>query len=116
VGIDLASATCWQIVRHNRGQPAGAGLLFVYGLNTAVVPVLSHEVHDAFWFDLQQLSDPQRQITARVSFGGKQLEAPQLTWAAGEDGAVGDHLPLVNQFRDVLESGEERPLPYELPL
>lgn len=118
VGIDLASAT----LLGRLSDIIGANLpvrvsCFVYGLNRPVMPVLSHEVHDAFWFDLQQLSDPQRQITARVSFGGKQLEAPAIDLGLpGKMVLWGITYRLVEQFREILESGEERQLPYELPL
>jgi len=51
---------------------------FVYGVegNRPFIP--SREVRDVFWVSLAELSAPQRQITARVSFDGETFERPAI--------------------------------------
>lgn len=118
VGINLASAT----LLGRLSDIIGANLpvrvsCFVYELSTPVLPVLSYEVKEAFWFDLQQLSDPLRHVTARVNFEDKQLEAPAIDLGLpGKMVLWGITYRLVNQFREVIESGNEGQRPYELPL
>jgi len=118
VGIDLSGA-CYL---GRLSDIVGANLpvrvsCFVYGLTEQVEPQLSHEVHDVFWFALHELAAPQRQLTAQVCFGGTLLEAPAIDLGLpGKAVLWGITYRLVNQFREVLESGEERQLPYELPL
>ena len=118
VGIDLSGAS----YLGRLSDVVGANLpvrvsCFVYALTTKVEPRLSHEVHDVFWFALHALADSRRQITAQVCFGGKSLEVPAIDMGLpGKAVLWGITYRLVNQFREVLESGEERQLPYELPL
>lgn len=118
VGIDLAAAS----YLGQLSDVVGANLpvkvsCFVYGLHTEVEPVLSDEVHDAFWFDLQHLVQPQRQVTAQVSFGGSQLEATAIDLGLpGKMVLWGLTYRLVCQFCRVMESDAELLLPYELPL
>lgn len=118
VGIDLSGA-CYL---GRLSDIVGANLpvrvsCFVYGLAEQVEPTVSPEVHDVFWFALHELVAPQRQLTAQVSFGGKLLKAPAIDLGLpGKALLWGITYRLVNQFREVLESGEERQLPYELPL
>ena len=118
VGIDLSGA-CYL---GRLSDIVGANLpvrvsCFVYGLTEQVEPQVSHEVHDVFWFGLHELIAPQRQLTAQVSFGGRLLEAPAIDLGLpGKAVLWGITYRLVNQFREILESGEERQLPYELPL
>jgi 8-oxo-dGTP pyrophosphatase MutT (NUDIX family) len=118
VGVNLAPAT----YLGRLSDIVGANLpvrvsCFVYGLHEPIHPVLSDEVHDAFWYDLEQLAHPQRQMTAMVCFGGKRLEAPAIDLGLpGKAFLWGITYRLVCQFRELLESGNEAQLPYELPL
>lgn len=112
VGIDLAAAACLGRL----SDVVGANLpvrvaCFVYHLGGAVQPVLSHEVHDAFWFELEELWQPQRQITAAVQFGGRFLEAPAIQLHPQRPVLWGITYRLVSQFRHVLLSDEDQPLP-----
>lgn len=117
VGINLASAA-WL---GRLSDVVGANLpvrvaCFVYHLTESVQPVLSHEVHDAFWFGLEELWQPQRQITAAVRFSGRQLEAPAIQLHPQRPVVWGITYRLVSQFRQLLQSGEEQAQPYTLPL
>lgn len=117
VGIDLAAADCLGRL----SDVVGANLpvrvaCFVYHLGRPVQPVLSHEVHDAFWFELEQLWQPQRQVTAAVQFDGRTLEAPAIQLHPQRPVLWGITYRLVSQFHQVLYSGVEQPLPYTLPL
>jgi len=118
VGIDLSGAS----YLGRLSDIVGANLpvrvsCFVYALAEPVELVLSHEVHDIFWFALHELAAPQRQLTAQVRFGGKLLEAPAIDLGLPDKAVLwGITYRLVNQFREVMESGEERQLPYVLPL
>lgn len=117
VGIDLAAATCLGRL----SDVVGANLpvrvaCFVYHLATPVRPVLSHEVHDAFWFNLDELWQPQRQVTTAVHFDGRLLEAPAIRLHPQRPVLWGITYRLISQFRQVLLCGEEQPLPYDLPL
>lgn len=118
VGIDLSEAS----YLGRLSDIVGANLpvrvsCFVYGLTEQVEPTVSHEVHDVFWFSLHELADPRRQVMAQVHFGGTLLEAPAIDLGLPDKMVLwGITYRLVNQFREVLESGEERQLPYELPL
>lgn len=90
---------------------------FVYGVAQPVQPVLSDEVHDVFWYRLEALQAPHRQIVATVRFGERELQAPAIDLGLpGKAVLWGITYRLVSQFRELLESGEERQLPYELPL
>lgn len=89
---------------------------FVYSLHQPVQPVLSHEVHDAFWFGLGELWEPQRQVTASVSFDGRSLEAPAIQLHPQRPVLWGITYRLVSQFRQVVEAGHGQSFPYELPL
>lgn len=110
VGIDLAAAR----YLGRLSDVVGANLpvrvaCFVYGLTTPVVPVVSDEVHEAFWFDLYQLIHPLRQVTAQVAFGGKRLEAPAIDLGLpGKAMLWGITFRLVSQFKELLE-GESEP-------
>lgn len=118
VGIDLTSARFFGRL----SDVVGANLpvrvaCFVYGLTTPVEMLLSHEVHDAFWYGLEELRMPERQVLAPVRFGERQLEAPAIDLGLpGKPVLWGITYRLVSQFRELLEAGEERQLPYELPL
>jgi len=118
VGLDLSSATCLGRL----SDIVGANLpvrvsCFVYGLHGPLEPVLSEEVHDYFWFGLQQLNHPGRQVTARVQFGGRLLEAPAIDLGLpGKAVLWGITYRLVSQFRELLECGSEQQIPSELPL
>jgi 8-oxo-dGTP pyrophosphatase MutT (NUDIX family) len=118
VGIDLLSA-CYL---GQLSDIVGANLpvrvsCFVYGLYTPVAPVLSDEVHDAFWFDLHQLAHPRRQVVAQVHFGGKLVEAPAIDLGLpGKAVLWGITYRLVSQFCQIIECGEKLTAPYELPL
>lgn len=118
VGIDLRPAA----YLGRLSDIVGANLpvrvsCFVYGLHQAVAPQLSDEVHDAFWYRLEALQAPHRQIIATVRFGERELQAPAVDLGLpGKMVLWGITYRLVSQFRELLESGEEHPLPYELPL
>lgn len=118
VGIDLSEAVCLGRL----SDIVGANLpvrvsCFVYGILKPVIPVLSDEVHDTFWFGLQQLHHPRRQITARVQFGGRILEAPAIDLGLpGKAVLWGITYRLVSQFRELLEGESAQPIPDELLL
>jgi len=118
VGIDLVSAS----YLGRLSDIVGANLpvrvsCFVYGLHMPVVPVLSDEVHEAFWFDLHELAHPRRQVVAQVHFGGKLLEAPAIDLGlSGKAVLWGITYRLVSQFRGLVECGSGQQPPYELPL
>jgi 8-oxo-dGTP pyrophosphatase MutT (NUDIX family) len=117
VGIDLATAVCLGRL----SDVVGANLpvrvsCFVYHLLQPVQPVLSHEIHDAFWFGLEELWQPQRQVTAAVHFGGRSLEAPAIQLHPQRPVLWGITYRLLSQFRQVLMSGKQQPLPSTLPL
>lgn len=108
VGIDLAAAVCLGRL----SDVVGANLpvrvaCFVYQLLEPVQPVLSHEVHDAFWFELEQLWQPQRQVTATVRFGGRCLQAPAIRLHPQRPVLWGITYRLVSQFRQLLLPNEE---------
>lgn len=118
VGIDLRSAA----FLGRLSDIVGANLpvrvsCFVYGLIEDVTPVRSDEVHDLFWFELQQLSRPQRQIIATVRFGERELQAPAIDLGLpGKMVLWGITYRLVSQFRELLESSEQQQVPNELQL
>lgn len=118
VGIDLSPA----LYLGRLSDIVGANLpvrvsCFVYGLTKQVEPVFSDEVHDAFWYSLDALMIPQRHILATVRFGERELQAPAVDLGLpGKAVLWGITYRLVSQFRELLESGEERQIPYELPL
>ncbi len=118
VGIDLGSAACLGRL----SDIVGANLpvrvsCFVYGLHEPVQPVLSDEVHDVFWYGLEALQAPRRQIVATVRFGERELQAPAIDLGLpGKMVLWGITYRLVSQFRELLDSGEVHPLLYELPL
>jgi 8-oxo-dGTP pyrophosphatase MutT (NUDIX family) len=118
VGIDLGSAVCLGRL----SDIVGANLpvrvsCFVYGLHQTIAPQLSDEVHDAFWYQLEALQAPHRQIIATVRFGERELQAPAIDLGLpGKMVLWGITYRLVSQFRELLDSGEVHPLPYELPL
>ena len=117
VGIDLSAAVCLGRL----SDVVGANLpvrvsCFVYHLLQPAQTVLSHEIHDAFWFGLEELWQPQRQVTAAVRFDGRSLEAPAIQLHPQRPVLWGITYRLVSQFRQVLLCGEEQPLPYDLPL
>lgn len=118
VGFDLGTAS----YLGRLSDIVGANLpvrvsCFVYGLHQPVQPVLSDEVHDAFWYGLDALLSPQRQLLATVRFGERELQAPAVDLGLpGKAVLWGITYRLVCQFRELLESGTEQQLPYELPL
>lgn len=118
VGIDLGPAR----YLGRLSDVVGANLpvrvsCFVYGLTMPVAPIFSPEVHDVFWYGLQELRAPERQIVASVRFGERSLEAPAIDLGLTDKPVLwGITYRLVGQFREVLESGHEQHLPYELPL
>ncbi len=118
VGIDLINASCLGRL----SDIVGANLpvrvsCFVYGLHEPVQPVLSEEVHDAFWYDLDALQAPRRQIVATVRFGERKLQAPAVDLGMpGKMVLWGITYRLVSQFRELLESSEEQQVPNELTL
>lgn len=90
---------------------------FVYGMADPIYPTLSDEVHDAFWYSLETLQAPQRQIIATVRFGERELQVPAVDLGLpGKAVLWGITYRLVGQFRALIESWEERQIPYELPL
>lgn len=117
VGVDLAPATYLGRLSDIIGTNLPVRVsCFVYGLHEPISPILSDEVHDAFWYDLRQLSHPRRQMTAKVHFGGKLLEAPAIDLGLpGKAFLWGITYRLVCQFREILASGSEVHVPYELP-
>lgn len=117
VGIDLRGAG----YLGRLSDVVGANLpvrvaCFVYGLTQSVEPVVSHEVYEAFWFGLEELWESQRHITAAVRFEGRIMEAPAIQLHPQRPVMWGITYRLVSQFRQILESGEEQVIPYELPL
>jgi 8-oxo-dGTP pyrophosphatase MutT (NUDIX family) len=118
VGIDLASARYLGRLSDVMGANLPVRVsCFVYGLHSPVQPVLSDEVHDSFWFGLHQLTHPRRQVTAQVRFGGRLLEAPAIDLGLpGKMVLWGLTYRLVSQFKEIMASGKELILPYELPL
>ena len=118
VGIDLSAARYLgrlsDIVGHNLPVRVSC---FVYGLLQPVQPVLSHEVHDAFWYGFDELTASKRQVSSKVNFDGRQLDAPAIDLGLPDKPVLwGITYRLVSQFRQVIESGEELVIPYELPL
>lgn len=117
VGIDLRTAS----YLGRLSDVVGANLpvrvaCFVYGLRQPVTPVLSHEVHDAFWYRLDQLWEPQRQMLAAVRFEGRTLESPAIQLDPQRPVLWGITYRLVGQFRQIVETGAEQRVPYELSL
>lgn len=117
VGIDLQTAR----YLGRLSDVVGANLpvrvsCFVYALTQEVEPVLSHEVHEAFWFGLAELAAPERQMAATVRFDGRSLQAPAIQLHQHRPVLWGITYRLVNQFRQVVESGAEFEMPYELSL
>lgn len=119
VGVDLLSSA---ICLGRLSDIVGANLpvrvsCFVYGLMAPITPVLSDEVHDAFWFGLDFLQSPHRQLLATVRFGERELQAPAIDLGLpGKAVLWGITYRLVCQFRDLLESESEEQAPYELSL
>lgn len=118
VGIDLGGA-CYlgrlsDIVGHNLPVRVSC---FVYGLSQTVRPVLSDEVHDAFWYRYDELRAPHRHVSSVVRFDGQVLEAPAIDLGLPDKPVLwGITYRLVSQFRQIFEAGEASPIPYELPL
>lgn len=85
---------------------------FVYGVIRPVEMVFSHEVHDAFWFGLEELWSPHRQLpAAAVRFGDRPLTAPAIRLHPSRPLLWGITYRLVRQFRQIYELGQQRPAP-----
>ena len=117
VGIDLGRA----VYLGRLSDVVGANLpvrvaCFVYGLTEQVQPELSYEVHDAFWYSMRELWEPQRQVAATVHFDGRPLEAPAIQLHPHRPVLWGITYRLVSQFRQIVESGQEQVIPYEMSL
>lgn len=118
VGVDLSSAICLGRL----SDIVGANLpvrvsCFVYGLTAPITPVLSDEVNDTFWFGLDSLQAPDRQLLATVRFGERELQAPAIDLGLpGKAVLWGITYRLVCQFRELMESEHPLQVPYELPL
>lgn len=117
VGIDLRGAR----YLGRLSDVIGANLpvrvaCFVYGVTGEVALELSHEVHDAFWFDLQALAESHRHIAATVHFEGRRLDAPAILLHQHRPVLWGITYRLVCQFRQVVEGSAAQAIPYELPL
>ena len=79
IGLDLS--TCAYLGRLSDIVGAHLPVLvscYVYGVTGVPGFVLNHEVHDLFWVPLSALSDPERQITARVRFRGESFIRPAI--------------------------------------
>lgn len=119
VGIDLSDA----LYLGRLSDIVGSNLpirvsCFVYGLNRQVQPVLArNEVNDLFWFGLQQLRQEERHLMAKFQFDDKLVEAPAIDLGLpGKPLLWGITYRLVDQFQELLSSGEVHSLPYELPI
>jgi 8-oxo-dGTP pyrophosphatase MutT (NUDIX family) len=51
---------------------------FVYGVPYHPPFVLSHELRDAFWISIADLTSPESHVTASVRFSGEMLERPAI--------------------------------------
>ncbi len=111
VGIDLGEAA----YLGRLSDVVGANLpvrvaCFVYGLISPVEMVFSPEVHDAFWFGLDELWEPHRQlVAAEVRFGERSLTAPAIRLHTRRPVLWGITYRLVGQFRQVWEDAQKRP-------
>lgn len=117
VGIDLRDAS----YLGRLSDVVGANLpvrvaCFVYGLTGQVELELSHEVHDAFWFDLHELGESHRHVAATVHFEDRPVEAPAILLHQHRPVLWGITYRLVSQFRQIVEAGATPAIPYELPL
>lgn len=117
VGLDLTNASCLgrlsDIVGHNLPVRVSC---YVYGLHSLQTPVFSPEVQDAFWIDMQQLFSKERQVIEQVCFDGRFFEVPAIRIHPEKPVLWGITYRLTSQFRQILESDRQTPLPYELPL
>jgi len=118
VGIELAAAS----YLGRLSDIIGANLpvrvsCFVYGLLEQVTPVLSDEVNDTFWFGLNELWKPERNISATVRFGEKEINAPAIDFGLPDKQVLwGITYRLVTQFRELLEADTGLELPDEIIL
>lgn len=117
VGLDLTSASCLgrlsDIVGHNLPVRVSC---YVYGLQSPQYPVFSSEVQDAFWVDMEQLFAEECQVIEQVCFDGRYFEVPAIRIHPQKPVLWGITYRLVSQFRQILESSQQTPIPYELPL
>ncbi len=117
VGIDLQGAgylgSLSDVVGHNLPVRVAC---FVYGLTSAMRLSLSDEVHDAFWFDMEELWAPERQVMASFSFDGRTLEAPAIRLGPHRPVLWGITYRLVSQFRQLTTGEGDGVIPYELAL
>lgn len=117
VGIDLHTAR----YLGRLSDVVGANLpvrvaCFVYALQRPVTPVLSSEVHDAFWYRYDQLWEPERQLLATVQFGGRPLRSPAIRLDPQRPVLWGITYRLVGQFRQIVEGETNEPAPLEVSL
>lgn len=117
VGLDLRCASCLgrlsDIVGHNLPVRVSC---YVYGLHSHQTPVFSAEVQDAFWIGMKQLFADEFQVIEQVCFDGRCFEVPAIRIHPEKPVLWGITYRLVSQFRQILESGRQLPIPYELPL
>jgi 8-oxo-dGTP pyrophosphatase MutT (NUDIX family) len=78
----------------------------IYGINGAIRElVLNHEVHAGFWIGLDDLAEPQRHVTATVTFGGEAYEVPAIYIPRPDTPVLwGLTYRLVMQFMELLRT------------
>lgn len=83
---------------------------FVYGFATPVPPFqLNHEVHDAFWVPVSELTDPERHIITEVHFDDRSLRVPAIQLnLEGKPVLWGITYRLVTQFMQLTGIGFSR--------
>ena len=117
VGLDLSCASCLgrlsDIVGHNLPVRVSC---YVYGLHQDQQPVFSSEVQDAFWIGMERLFAEEYQVVEQVCFDGRYFEVPAIRIHPQKPVLWGITYRLVSQFRQLLESRQQIPLPYELSL
>lgn len=112
IGIDLCQARYLGRLADIVGQNLPIRVsCFVYGLQQQVEPQRSTEVQDVFWYRLEELFAPQRQVLSRVEFGGRVLEAPAVDLGLADKPVLwGITYRLVSQFRQLVcpDAGPDR--------
>ena len=118
VGIDLRAARYLGRLADIVGQNLPVRVsCFVYCIDGEVDTALSHEVHTAFWVAFERLTDPQRQITAKVRFEKQVLEVPAIDLPVENMPVLwGITYRLVYQLIHLVSEGETGSPPYELPV
>lgn len=108
IGFDLTTAR----YLGRLSDIAGANLpvrvsCFVYGLLAAgFEPVLSHEVGDLFWIDIDLLLAAERHTIATVSFADKEFEVPAILILTGKPMLWGLTYRLAMEFLEIHTNAE----------